>query len=121
MTPDLETWGSEPFAPESSAPDQVASVQLVVIVAAEAVVAAIAAGLFQAANSPALVAGLKLGLPVTVRGAEAVTVFLDLFASVAPGYPVLERSAAVVAVVVVAVVVAEDIEAKVKKTSVIKN
>ena len=86
-------------------PDQVASVQLVVIVAAEAVVAAIAAGLFQAANSPALVAGLKLGLPVTVRGAEAVTVFLDLFASVAPGYPVLERSAAVVAVVVVAVVV----------------
>ena len=87
-------------------PDQVASVQLVVIVAAEAVVAAIAAGLFQAANSPALVAGLKLGLPVTVRGAEAVTVFLDLFASVAPGYPVLERSAAVVAVVVVAVVVA---------------
>ena len=82
-----------------------ASVQLVVIVAAEAVVAAIAAGLFQAANSLALVAGLKLGLPVTVRGAEAVTVFLDLFASVAPGCPVLERSAAAVAVVVVAAVV----------------
>lgn len=101
---DLETW-----MPESSAPDQVAFAQLPVIVVAEAVVAAIAVVSFQAVKSPALVVELKLGLPVTVEGAEAVIVFLDLLASVEPGYPVLGRSAAVVAVVAVVVAVVVEI------------
>ena len=41
---------------------------------------------------------------MTEEGAEAVTVFLDLLASVEPGYPALEMSAAVAVAVAVAAV-----------------